>query len=81
MHTSGRKSLKKIPEEKSHAFKFLDLEYRYDAMGKRNKLPGRVQTGKKEVSACESHGGKILNSLNEDEVEKTPEEYFSRGTV
>lgn len=37
--------------------------------------------GKKEVSACESHGGKILNSLNEDEVEKTPGEYFSRGTV
>lgn len=50
--------------------------------GKRNKLAGRVWTGeKKEVSACESHGGKILNSLNEDEVEKTPGEYFSRGTV
>lgn len=42
---------------------------------------GGYGRGKKEVSACESHGGKILNSLNEDEVEKTPGEYFSRGTV
>lgn len=34
---------------------------------------------KKEVSACESHGGKILNSLNEDEVEKPQGNTFREG--
>lgn len=34
---------------------------------------------KKEVSACESQGGKILNSLNEDEVEKPQGNTFREG--